>query len=486
MAIYDDVTEKMQIANRLEESEEKHRLLITQMTQGLALHESVLDEAGNVIDYRLVDANPAFERFIGLKREAIIGKTALEVLPKMEHSWMEKYGHVAMTGESLFVEDYSESLGKHFEVSIYSPKPGQFATIFSDITDRKQAEQKIEYLCFHDGLTGLYNRLFFDEELNRLDVPRNLPLTLIMLDVNGLKLTNDAFGHLAGDELLTKVATVLQDVCRADDIIARIGGDEFVILLPQLNEAQALQLTKRIQEGVGAEKVEGLPISVSCGWATKTEQQERITDVFKTAEDYMYRHKISERGSYRHQTIQLIMQTLYAKSPREQVHSKRVSQLCGQIGSAMGLEVNEFITAGMLHDIGKVAISESILDKVLPLTDSEWTEMKRHTEAGYSILSLVNDYGPLAECVLAHHERWDGAGYPNGLKGEAIPLLARIIAIADSYDAMVSNRPYRKGMSHADAMEEIVAFAGSQFDPEVVRVFIEMMNQREVAVGEDG
>ncbi len=334
---------------------------------------------------------------------------------------------------------------------------------------------EVEYLSFHDGLTGLYNRRFFDKELKRLDTSMNLPLTMMMLDVNGLKLTNDAFGHRAGDKLLTRVANVLQDTCRAKDIVARIGGDEFAILLPQWNDEQAHQLSNRIQKAISYEQVEGLPVSISCGWGTKTDQQgSMIDDIFKTAEDHMCQHKISERGSYRHQTIDLIMQTLYAKSAREQQHSKRVSLLCTDIGLVMGLEANALTTAGMLHDIGKVAISETILDKVLPLADSEWTEMKRHSEAGYNILSSVNDYGPLAACVLSHHERWDGTGYPNGLKGEAIPLLARIIAIADSYDAMVSNRPYRKGMSHEDALEEIKVCAGKQFDPEIVRVFIEM------------
>ncbi len=350
-----------------------------------------------------------------------------------------------------------------------------------DITERKQAEKEIEHLSFHDPLTGLYNRRFFDEELKRLDVPRNLPLTLMMLDVNGLKLTNDAFGHQAGNELLIRVARLLQGIYRADDIIARIGGDEFVVLLPQLSKVEGYELTKRIEQSVALEKVEGIPISVSCGLSTKTDQQEKIADVFKAAEDSMYQQKISERNSYRYQTIQLIMQTLYAKSPRERRHSERVSQLCSDIGSAMGLEGHEITTAGVLHDIGKVAISESILDKESPLTDGEWTEIKRHPEAGYSILSSVNDYGPLAQCVLAHHERWDGSGYPHGLKGEAIPLLARIIAIADSYDAMVYDRPYRKGMSHAEAMKEIQACAGFQFDPEVVKAFIEMMQKPETA-----
>ncbi len=145
----------------------------------------------------------------------------------------------------------------------------------------------------------------------------------------------------------------------------------------------------------------------------------------------------------------------------------------------MGLDVNELTTAGLLHDIGKITISDSILDKVPPLTDLEWKETKRHPEVGYSILSSVNDYASLAEYVLAHHERWDGRGYPRGLKGEEIPVLARIIAIADAYDVMVSDRPYRKGMSHEDAMVEIHRCSGSQFDPEVAKVFVEIMQEGE-------
>lgn len=349
-----------------------------------------------------------------------------------------------------------------------------------DITERKKAQEEIEYLSLHDALTGLNNRRFFERELSRLDGPKHLPLTLGVIDVNGLKLTNDAFGHQAGDELLKKVAEVLKREKGQEDRLARIGGDEFGILLPNRHETYAKELALRIQRAVAEEEVRGLPVSVSIGWKAKTEERESVFSTFKAAEDAMYRQKASERTSLRYQSIHLITQTLYAKSPREQEHANRVSALCAAMGQRMGMsgaEVNELATAGMLHDIGKVVISESILDRATPLEPSEWLEIKRHPEVGYSILSTVNEYGPLAECVHAHHERWDGAGYPRGLRGDAIPLLARVITIADSYDAMVTDRPYRKAMPPEAALEEIEACSGFQFDKELVPVFLQLVRE---------
>lgn len=334
----------------------------------------------------------------------------------------------------------------------------------------------VEYLSRHDALTGLLNRRAFDLEFCRLDHVDYFPLALVMLDVNGLKLFNDAFGHIRGDLLLKKVADTLQKTFSKEVIVARIGGDEFACLVPKASEEAVRQLTKQVQENLGQLKVETLPISISVGWSFRQREDQDPAEVFKTAEDHMYQHKISERRSYRHQAIQLILQTLYAKSPREQAHSKRVSVLCGAIGSAMGIAVDELITAGVLHDIGKVSIGEAILEKRDPLSDSEWEQIKKHPEAGYNILSSVTEYVFLAECVLAHHERWDGTGYPKGLKGEAIPLPARIIAVADAYDAMVSDRPYRQGMSHADAMAEIEKGARTQFDPLIAKVFMEIIS----------
>lgn len=352
--------------------------------------------------------------------------------------------------------------------------------VFRDFTDKKEKQEQIEYLSFHDHLTGLYNRRYFDEELKRLNTPRNLPLSLLIFDVNGLKLTNDAFGHMAGDRLLKKVAQTMQELSRSDDIIARIGGDEFVILLPQTEIQEAKELAKRINTTLNHEHLEAGQVSISSGWGVKTTADEEIAEVFKAAENKMYQYKISERNSTRNEAIQFIMKTLYEKLPREQEHSERVSKISGLIGAAMGMtkeEINELKTAGALHDIGKIAIGNEILDKADELSDFEWLEIRRHPEISYSILSSLNDYAPLANIILVHHERYDGKGYPKGLVGEEIPLAARIIAVADAYDAMTYGRPYKEPLTAEAAIDEITAGKYTQFDPEIADIFLRIMSE---------
>lgn len=346
--------------------------------------------------------------------------------------------------------------------------------VFRDITDEKIKQNEIEFLSFHDQLTGLYNRRYFEAELMRLNTSRRLPLTLVMGDLNGLKLTNDAFGHSAGDDLLKKATKVLKHCFRQDDIISRYGGDEFVVILPNTDSNATELIVKRILALVDREKTEKGILSISFGWETKNEEDEDIYQVLKRAEDYMYKKKLLESPSVRNATIQTIITTLYEKSSREEAHSKRVSQLCVQIGESMQLsdrEISNLRTAGLLHDIGKIVLLDGVLDKPGKLTDFEWTEIKRHPEIGYRILNNTIELAELAEAVLGHHERWDGKGYPKGLCGGSIILAARIIAVADAYDAMISDRPYRKAMSKEAAVNEIIKNSGIQFDPQIADVF---------------
>ena len=348
--------------------------------------------------------------------------------------------------------------------------------VLRDITEKMLKEKEIEYLSFFDKLTGLYNRRYYEEELSRLDTERNLPIAMIMADVNGLKMINDAFGHIVGDELLQKSAMIIKKECRSDDIIARIGGDEFVILLPKTDESGADVLINRINARLADEQLGALNLSVSFGCGVKRSVEENIKNIFIDAENKMYRHKLSESASMRSKNIDLIINSLYEKSHREMLHSKRVSNLCEKLAVSLcfGKDgVNQMKTAGLMHDIGKIGIEDRILNKEGKLSEDEWSAMLRHPEIGYRILSSVNELSELADYILFHHERWDGKGYPREIKGELIPMQSRIIALADAYDAMTTDRTYRSAMSREEAISEIERCAGTQFDPVIAKIFIE-------------
>ncbi len=352
--------------------------------------------------------------------------------------------------------------------------------LIRDISERKALEKKLEHLSYHDQLTGVYNRRFFEEEINRLGVRRNFPLTLMMADVNGLKLINDSFGHAVGDRLLIEVARLIKAGCREDDILSRIGGDEFVVIFPQTGSKEVEGIVNRIQALAMLESVESIDISVSFGWASITTEEDDLREVLKKAENYLYKKKLFESPSMRSKTIHTIIHTLYEKNRREEAHSHRVSAICADMGKALGLsetKIKELKNLGLLHDIGKIAIDEHMLNKPGKLTKEEWQEMTKHPEIGYRILSTVNEMAEMAESVLAHHERWDGGGYPRGLKGEEIPLHARIISLADAFDAMISDRSYRLAMSQEAAVEELRRNAGTQFDPRIVAAFISMLGE---------
>ncbi len=345
-----------------------------------------------------------------------------------------------------------------------------------DIDERKLAEEKILQLSLHDQLTGLYNRRFYEEELKRLNTRRNLPTTLVIADVNGLKLVNDAFGHLAGDRLLVRVAEIIRGVSRADDIIARIGGDEFVMLLPKTDSDEAEIIVRRIRQVIATDVSQPAVLSVSFGWATRRSLDEMMESVFTEAENGMYRSKLTESSSMRSETIKIVTNTLYRKSPTEQSHGRRVSMMCGAIAQALGLsadEAREMITAGLLHDIGKIALDERLLDTPVPLTDEDWVEIRRHPEIGYQILRASSEFTGIAASVLSHHEKMDGSGYPQGIRGNDIPLGSRILAVAEAFDEMTSDRKYRKNLNEKDAAIEIYHGAGRQFDESVARAFVE-------------
>ncbi len=358
-------------------------------------------------------------------------------------------------------------------------------TVFSqDISERKKYEQSILYLSYRDPLTNLHNRRYFTDELVRLTQDKYYPLTIITADINGLKIMNDAFGHDAGDLLLCTIADELIHVFKDESRIARIGGDEFVILLPRTSFERAKDLIDDAKEKIEQKTVQGMAVSVSFGISTNN-GEDSIQTSLKQSEDDMYAHKLFEVASHRNETIKTILKTLHEKNPREEKHSERVSTICAHIGMALGMqneEIQLLKAISNLHDIGKIAIDDAILNKPGKLYEREWEQIKKHPEIGYRILSTTPEYAEIAQDILSHHERFDGKGYPRGLKAKTIPIRARIISIADSYDAMVSERPYRKPLSHQEAIEEIRKNLGSQFDPEIGQIFIDLYETRKEVI----
>ncbi|MGC7870748.1 PAS domain S-box protein [Desulfosporosinus sp. SYSU MS00001] len=474
--IYKDITEQKRAEEALKASEHTFRTLF----EGSSDVILILD------DNKFIDCNPATIELLGYdSKESIIGKSFWELSPPFQVkgvSSQEKAMEIIKTTHRskkfewlLKTKDGTIVPGEVMLTSILINEKRVFHVLWRDISERKKMEQRFEFLSYHDFLTGLYNRRFFEEELKRLDVQRNYPLTVVFVDVNGLKLINDSFGHSMGDQLLKTVAEVIKGSCRSDDIIARLGGDEFVLLLPKTSAIETDQILKRIKTRALEEKVGSIALSVSFGYETKTHKGENIYEILKKAEDYMYKKKLFESPSMRGKTIKAIISTLHEKNKREEQHSHRVSALCERIGKALDLpegQIEELKTVGLLHDIGKIAVEETILNKPGKLTDDEWEEIKKHPEIGYRILSTVNDMSEMAGYVLSHHERWDGKGYPKGLRGIAIPLQSRIIAIADTYDAMTSERSYRKALPETIALRELKINAGIQFDPQLVEIFL--------------
>lgn len=349
-----------------------------------------------------------------------------------------------------------------------------------DITIEEMQHRKLQEISYHDSLTKLYNRRYYEEMLETLDTSSSYPLSIVMGDINGLKLVNDAFGHKAGDTLLIHAANTLQSVCKDNHFVARMGGDEFVLVMPNTDEKQAEKMVHEINQKSKQITVESIELSISFGIRTKHSVTEDIQEIYRGAEDAMYREKLLEIPSMRGSAIDTILQTLYEKDPNSEIHSRVVSQISSNIATVYGMsreDISTVKTAGILHDIGKIIIPSEILSKQGLLTTAEMITMKSHPEIGFRILNSTQNMRNLSDIVLSHHERWDGTGYPRGLKNTEIPLKSRIISIADSYDAMVSERTYKPQLSVAQALEELKACSGTQFDPDLVTLFLEHLEQ---------
>ncbi len=356
--------------------------------------------------------------------------------------------------------------------------------VFRDVRFEKAQQKEILFLSYHDALTGIYNRRFAEAEINHVSQKTDMAIAVIMGDVNGLKITNDVFGHETGDALLQHVAQILLETCGRQHMVARWGGDEFLVLLRHTTQAQADALVQRLKANFQKHTVGPLQVSVSLGCAARKRPAQDMRDVIREAEELMYRQKLLESRTFRTTIINTLLSTLHEKSMETEAHSRRIAASCKAIAQKMQLSdkmKNELSLFSVLHDIGKVGVSAALLCKKEPLSVQERSELQKHSEIGYRITQNTPELSVVSEYILAHHERWDGTGYPKGLRGEEIPLCCRILSVADAFDAMTHERVYHTALSKEAAMQELLRHAGTQFAPDIVDVFVEILQKTDLA-----
>ncbi|WP_378952809.1 diguanylate cyclase domain-containing protein [Pelosinus sp. sgz500959] len=416
----------------------------------------------------------------------VIGKTDFDIHPyHLAVQSLRNDNQVVQAGKKyIFLESelLADGTEQHFEVCknpVYDFS-GEIVGVLSvsrNITERKKMEENLIYISEHDGLTNLFNREYFEETPNRLLSQGITQIGLIICDVDGLKIINDTVGHRKGDEILIQVAKVLKDIVARQGTAARIGGDEFAVIIPHIKVSQLESLCsqidssiKKIDSGLGM-----IPLSVSCGYATTNLANETFDQLFKRVDDAMQKEKLLRNQSHRSALALTVKEMLKARDFLTEEHGDRLQHLVCNLAQQLNLPVtsfNELKLFAQFHDLGKIGISDQILFKPGPLTLEEKTEMCRHSKIGFRIAQSIPEFAVIADWVLKHHEWFDGSGYPLGLRGEEIPIECRILAIADAYDAMLSDRPYRKALSQEQAIAELLKYAGKQFDPYLVHKFI--------------
>lgn len=467
--------------------------------------KALFNNNGRFVDYVLVNTSDNFYKATNLNIEFILGKKISEIVEDFERDVLGIkdifYNMIPKTIRRF--EKHIDEFDRWYLINIFSDDKDYLIVFYNDISKIKNLLESLIFDCtrnfgavsnspkrhrqtgYKDNLTGLYNREFFEEELSRLDSKRQLPISLIVGDLNGLKLINDAFGHDAGDKALKRVAELMKNTFRKEDIVSRMGGDEFIALLPKTTEETGLSIIERIKRACDANPLDFVKISISFGVATKTSEEEKISEVFKNAEEKMYFNKLKESKEAKLCMINYLKDKLEEVSFETKLHCERLKNLCLGLGDKVGLSDKEKEELKLLcefHDIGKIGVPPYIWQKKESLSKDEWEKIKRHSQIGYYIIGASKEKLAIDELVLVHHERWDGRGYPGLLEKNRIPILARIFAIADAYEAMVNDRPYKGRISNKEALKEIEDKAGTQFDPSLAKTFVQMMVTVEEAI----
>lgn len=480
----EDVTERRQTEEALEASEISYRRLFEAAQDGILILDA---DTGQISD-----VNPFLIEMLGYSHEDLLGRKLWEIgafndieASEAAFSELQSKGYVRYNDLPLETKD-GRLIAVEFVSNVYFVNHHKVIQCnIRDITQRKQAEEQLRYLSLHDPLTGLYNRVYFLEEMQRLKSGRFDPVGIMIGDVDGLKLVNDTLGHTMGDTVLVTAANIIQECFRESDVVSRVGGDEFAVLLPNTERNVVESACCRIRNAVSSHNVSNLqlPLSISLGFAVAGGKS-GMEELYREADNQMYREKLHRSQNARSAIVQTLKKALEARDFMTEGHVNRLKLLMVTLAPMIRMSeqrVNDLLLLAQFHDIGKVGIPDSILFKPSYLTPNEYAEMQRHCEIGYRIAQSSPELAPIADLILKHHEWWNGRGYPLGLKGEGIPIECRILAIADAYDSMTSERPYRKPIPQEEAVAELKKCAGTQFNPEVVDMFVQTLANRNLA-----
>ncbi|TVP96080.1 MAG: diguanylate cyclase [Acholeplasmatales bacterium] len=341
------------------------------------------------------------------------------------------------------------------------------------------ARENITLLETHDPLTGLFNRSQYEQSLKALD-KRQVPYGLILFDINGLRLINELYDYDTGNALLRDVAGRIANAIPASAFLARSGGDAFAVLLEDVDADEVKQLAETLQASFNQIQLGKLQSTMALGYAFNATQKPS-RDVVAEAEKALSQSKLADSTSSSNAVINSIKTALYERSDETEQHAQRMQRLARAFGQRLDLPytaLNDLEMLTMLHDIGKIGIDDAVLKKPGRLTDAEYEMMKQHTTIGYKMATTIQEIEHIAYFILTHHEWYDGRGYPKGLKGEAIPLLSRVLAIIDAYDVMTHDRVYKKAVTKLEAIAELRRCQGTQFDPALIDTFIDMISNQ--------
>ncbi|WP_217077645.1 HD domain-containing phosphohydrolase [Clostridium baratii] len=436
------------------------------------------------VNSKYLGCNLAFEELFDVKREEIIGKgNEVLALSKDEaENFVTKDKEVLETGKCIKVESiHTYKNGKVFLEDIKAPIFGEGNEIIGvvgtsrDITERKKLEDKLTYLSYRDKLTGLYNRTYFDKVSEEYNKNKEDIISIIMGDMNGLKIVNDSLGHLEGDRFIVEISKIIKKVVKDKGEVVRWGGDEIVIILKGTDKDKAIEISEDISNECLLANHKPVPLSISLGVSSR--KGKNIDELITEAEKEVYKNKLLNDATIRKATINSIKRNIY-NTDESKKRIKRMMKLANKIGEEMKLSKNEMDNLRLvvkLHDIGKIGISYEILEKGNNLTKEEIELIKLHTEKGYRILQADKDLSHIASAVLTHHERWDGKGYPLGLAGNSIPFCARVVYLLNAYDYMINGKDEK--ISEEEAIEVIKKESGKKFDPRLVKVFLRVLNK---------